>query len=74
MAFILSQSDRERLDDMLDFFLGSCAKGEVSIASARSALAQILTAAVIDNEGEVLAWLRPEQLVQWKEDNHADWS
>ncbi len=68
MAFDLSETDHGRLDKMLDFILELYAEGEVSIEEARSALAHIVAAAAIDNEGEVLAWLNPEQLTHWKEE------
>ena len=49
-------------------FLTAHAHGNVSLLQARAALAHVLTAAAIQNEAEVRAWLEPDRLARWKEE------
>ena len=42
------------------------AKNGVPLSHARSAFAQLITAAAIGNEGEVRSWLTPERVALWQ--------
>jgi hypothetical protein len=60
LSFNLSNKDHRRLDEMLGAIIDAHTNGEVSRSEAIGALAHVFTAAMIDNEGEVLSWLKPE--------------
>ena len=66
MTIDLTEKDHRALDQSLDTILKAYAAGEDSLPAARYALAHIITAACIENEGEVRSWLKPEILQNWK--------
>jgi hypothetical protein len=68
MAFNLSEHDHRRLDRMIDDFLETYKRGDLSLEQVRSGIAHVFTAAMIDNENEVLSWLKPETRDYWKRD------
>ena len=68
MPIKLSSKDQKSLDAMLDTLLAAHAAGEVTAAEVRGALAHVITAAAIQNEGEVRGWLKPETVARWKAD------
>jgi len=57
MAFKLNDSDHGILDKHLDATLEAYKQGRISLSQARSSLAQLITAGVIDNEGEFRAYM-----------------
>lgn len=67
MAINLTESDHRDMDGFLGFVLDAYAQGEANQSQAIAALAHVMTAAAIDNHGEVLAWFRPEQYRSWLE-------
>lgn len=66
MTIKLSEKDHRALDAMIDGILKSHKDGEVSHLAARGALAHVITAAAIGNEGELRGWLKPATLDSWK--------
>lgn len=62
----LSEKDHRALDAVLDAILNAHKNDEVSLQAARGALAHVVTAAAIGNEGEVRGWLKPETIETWK--------
>ena len=69
MAFELSSAQHKKLDEFLGGMLDGYKSGAFSKSEVIGALAHVFTAAVIDNEAEVKAWLeRPEVLQTWKND------
>ena len=66
MAIKLSERDHRALDAMIDAILDAHVSGEVSPHAARGALAHVITAAAIENEGELRGWLKPETVAAWK--------
>ncbi|RWH69725.1 hypothetical protein [Mesorhizobium sp.] len=72
MAFNLSNAQHNKLDALLGDLLDSYKSGEFTKAQVVGALAHVFTAGVIDNEGEVKAWLeKPEVLQRWKDDTRS---
>jgi len=72
MAFDLSNSQHRKLDAFLGDLLDGYKNGDFTKAEVIGALAHVFTAGVIDNEGEVKAWLeKPEVLQRWKDDTRA---
>ena len=57
MAFKLTDKDHNKLDAFLNSFLDAYKSGKISLSQAREGLAHVMTAGVIDNEGEFRAWL-----------------
>jgi hypothetical protein len=66
MTIELTEDDHHRLDEIIDTILTAFAENQVSLSHARSAFAQLFTAAAIVNEGEVRSWLTPERVGFWK--------
>jgi hypothetical protein len=71
MPIGLEAPDHRALDTLLEAILEAHASGRVSLSQARSALAHVFTAAAIQNEGEVRAWLKPETFKAWMKQVHA---
>ncbi len=67
MSIDLKTADHRNLDKFLDAVLDHYKNGEVSQSQAREALAQVFTAAAIDNGGEVKSWLDPQRVKDWKQ-------
>lgn len=65
MAIDLTETDHNRMDAFLEYVLDAYADEEVSRSSAVAVLAQVISAAAIDNHGEVLAWFDPDQHQRW---------
>lgn len=65
MAIKLTETDHNRMDEFLEYVLDAYAGEEVSRSSAVAVLAQVISAAAIDNHGEVLAWFDPDQYQRW---------
>jgi len=53
------------MDDLHEVVLEAYAKGDIELITATGLLGHVMTAAAIDNEGEFLAWLNPEQQQSW---------
>lgn len=69
MAIKLNEADHNNLDNLLGQILDLHASGEVTRGNAIGVLAQVFTAAAIDNEVEVKAWIgRPDVIERWKSD------
>ena len=69
MTFNLNESGHKKLDDFLGTMLDGYKSGEFSKNDVIGALAHVFTAAMIDNEGEVISWIeKPETLKQWRAD------
>jgi hypothetical protein len=66
MTIELTEDDHHRLDEIIDTILKAFAENQASLSHARSAIAQLFTAAAIGNEGEVRSWLTPERVAFWK--------
>jgi hypothetical protein len=66
MTIELTENDHHRLDEIIDIILTAFAKNGVPLSHARSAFAQLITAAAIGNEGEVRSWLTPERVALWQ--------
>ena len=67
MAISLTDTHHAQLDVFLEFVLDAYKNNEATRSEAVGALAHVLTAAAIDNEGEVYAWLNPDQYERWLE-------
>ena len=65
MAIKLSKKDHKALDASLDMILKAYEAGEVTLGHARGALAHVITAAAIANEGELRGWLKPDTVAEW---------
>ncbi|MBV9064320.1 MAG: hypothetical protein JO004_00965 [Methylobacteriaceae bacterium] len=52
MAFKLKTADHRQMDAFLDSILKAYKDGTLSLLQARASLAHLITAGVIDNEGE----------------------
>ncbi len=72
LAINISDKQHKRLEETLGEIAEAYKNGSVSRAALVGALAQIISAAMIDNKGEVESWLTPETLETWKEDAVAD--
>lgn len=68
MAIKLTDTDHKNMDGFLEFVLDAYADGRVKKLSAIGVLAHVLTAAAIDNEGEVKAWFDEGQYARWLEE------
>jgi hypothetical protein len=68
MAIKLTEQDHNDMDEFLGLVLDTYHQGETSRSQAIAVLAQVLTAAAIDNHGEVLAWFKPSQYRRWAKD------
>ncbi|WP_298379407.1 hypothetical protein [Azospirillum sp.] len=67
MALELSGADHDALDNLLGRVLDLQAANRVSREASVSLLAHILTAAAIDNAGEVQSWLHiPRVVEEWE--------
>ena len=68
MAISLSSADHDKMEVLLDGILEAVASEDVTAKEARNAIAHILTAAAIGNEGELRGWLDdPGVLQEWKD-------
>ncbi len=67
MAFKLTKKDHKQLDAFLGEVLDDYKSGNQTRGQAIGALAHVFTAGVIDNEGEVKAWLTGEPYKNLKE-------
>jgi hypothetical protein len=67
MGIRLTQAENGKLDMMLEAILEAYATGDVTIKNAVGALAQVITAAAIDDEDEVRSWLDPGRIARWKD-------
>lgn len=64
----LNRTEYKQMDELLGKFLNSYQAGEVSKFSVIGALVHVMTAAAIDNEGELRSWLKePDVFQQWKQ-------
>lgn len=68
MAIKLTEANHNAMDEFLGFVLDAYKEGRVSRLNAVGALAHVLTAAAIDNDGEVVAWFRKEQYERWEKE------
>ena len=65
MAYTISRRNHRRMDALHKVVLEAYAKGDIELITATGLLGHVMTAAAIDNEGEFLAWLNPEQQQAW---------
>ncbi|MGO6887354.1 hypothetical protein [Rhizobium johnstonii] len=69
MAFDISSTQHRQLDALLGEFLDLYKTGGFNKGEVVGALAHLFTAAAIDNDGEVKAWIeKPDVLQRWKDD------
>lgn len=66
MAIKLSEKDHRAMNVTLDAILLLHSEGKVTLGEARGALAHVVTAAAIGNEGQLRGWLKPETVAEWK--------
>ena len=66
MAIKLSGADHEAMNVMIDRIMAAHSSGKASVGEARDAIAHVITAAAIGNEGELRGWLRPETVDDWE--------
>jgi hypothetical protein len=65
MAIKLSDVDHDHLTVLVNTILDAFAARQVSRLEAMSALAHVITAAAIGNEGELRGWLEPRTVSTW---------
>lgn len=64
----LTSTEHKQMDKLLGKLLDSYQTGEVSKPAVIGALAHVITAAAIDNEGELRSWLKePDVFERWKQ-------
>ena len=63
----MTTQQHEMLDKALDRLLSLHRDGIASKNATIGALAQIVSAAALDDGEELMAWLRPEQIDRWVE-------
>jgi hypothetical protein len=66
MAINLSEADHLELNALLDSLLTAHAEGDISQSDARAALAHVIAAAALGNEGEFRSWPKPETCQEWR--------
>jgi hypothetical protein len=62
---MLSDADHDRLTTLIYAILDAASARQVSRMEAMAALAHVITAAAIGNEGEVRGWLEPQTVSAW---------
>ena len=65
MPIGLSDGDHDRLTAMIYTVIDGVAARQISRLEAMSALAHVITAGAIGNEGEFRGWLKPETVGRW---------
>lgn len=65
MAIQLTNKHHKQLDVFLETALDAYKDGDATRSQAVAVLAQVPTAAAIDNEGEVHAWFDSDQQKRW---------
>lgn len=67
MAFKLLERDHRTMDRHLDAVLNAYKDGKITLGQARASLAQVITAAVIDNEGEFKRYISLDPIEIFKD-------
>lgn len=68
MAIQLTTTDHKEMDKCIKFVLNCHSTGQASTEQVASVFAHIITAAAIDNDGEVNSWFKNEQYKAWLEE------
>ncbi|PDS45761.1 hypothetical protein CO662_36785 [Rhizobium anhuiense] len=69
MAFNINSTQHRQLNTLLGELLDLYKESEFTKGEVIGALAHLFTAAALDNDGEVKAWIeRPDVLQRWKDD------